>query len=57
MIEPVAIRPFTGKLVEEEEDNTESLANVTRDMKNQLDDCMAMARRILRSHASKKKKR
>ena len=57
VIEPAAIRPFTGKLVEEEDNNTESLTNVTRDMKNQLDDCMAMARRILRSHASKKKKR
>lgn len=57
VMETSAIRPFTGKLVEEEEDSTDSLANVARETKNQLDDCMAMARRILRSHANRKKKR
>ena len=57
VVEASAIRPFTGKLVEEEEGNTESLANVAKETKNQLDDCMAMSRRILRAHAGKKTKK
>ena len=53
VVETSAIRPFTGKLVEAEEGT--DMNHVAKDTKTQLDDCMAMARRILRSHSSKKK--
>ncbi|GKY92276.1 hypothetical protein MPSEU_000198700 [Mayamaea pseudoterrestris] len=37
------IKPFTGKLFDEEED-----FEVSKDIRSQLDDCLAMARRIIR---------
>ena len=42
------IQPFTGKTVEEGED-----VQYSKDMRTELDDCMAMARRILRGRRKK----
>jgi len=54
VVETSAVRSFTGKLVEEEEGA--DVSYVSKETKTQLDECMTMARRILRSHSIKKKK-
>lgn len=46
------LQPFTGKMVDEEAE-----AEYSKDIRTQLDDCMAMARRIQRGLQLKKKKR
>jgi len=42
------IRPFTGKTIEDD-DSTE----LDKDVRNQLDDCMTMTRRILRGRQAR----
>ena len=49
VVETTMVRPFTGTLVEIEEGL--DMSDVTKEIKAQLDDCMAMARRVLRSRS------
>lgn len=52
VVQNSAVRPYTGKLVEEEEGI--DMSDLTKETKTQLDDCMAMARRVLRAKEAKK---
>lgn len=51
VVETSAIREFTGNLVEDEDTDMSGFSKETR---TQLDECMAMARRILRARSGKK---
>lgn len=44
-------RPFSGKRIEDDED----LVDQTKEIKQQLDDCIAFSRRIIRGRANRKK--
>jgi linker histone H1 and H5 family/Williams-Beuren syndrome DDT (WSD), D-TOX E motif len=56
VVKTAMLKPFTGTLVDNDGSGDGEGAGVayTKEMKTQLDDCMAMARRILRGHAHKK---
>lgn len=52
VVDTSAVRPYTGKELEEEENIARS--EISKEMRMQLDECMAMARRILRGRSGKK---
>ncbi|CAB9501476.1 expressed unknown protein [Seminavis robusta] len=48
------VRPFTGELVPDDDTVIKDLGKVTKEVKTQLDECMAIARRLQRSLNGKK---
>ena len=43
------VRPFTGELVQDDDELVKDIGKVTKQTKSELDDCMAIARRLRRS--------
>ena len=55
VVEDKDVKEWTGKLVEDAEGI--DMSDLTKETKTQLDDCMAMARRMIRAREGKKKKK
>jgi hypothetical protein len=52
VVKTSCIKPFTGQIL----DDTDQMEEYSKDIRAQLDDCMAMARRIQRGLSNTKKR-